>query len=434
MRRLSPLLFLLASLLAAGCSGMVLMKTPAVVDKGGVDPFVDVAPENQNTSAVVFTASGRTVSGHPEPARFYTNKRSREVRLGIATIEIGEGMTWDELVEESRLAHRDRQPRISTTAFEEYGTLWTTAWPPDYRYFGNWDASGVDREPAERFAAAVDSMLDRSRERQITIFVHGFNTRFTDNLGLAAEFWHYMARDGVMISFDWPSQGDLFSYHVDKANAAFAVRQFRELLEFLAAHTSADRINIFAHSAGAPVAAEAVQQLSLMYSTLSDEEARHRSKIGRVVLAAPDMDLDQALTAGVDGAGRLTQGVAVYASQKDAALKFSGGVFGNVRLGRSIGKLTSEERQALIANQSQWIDVTRAQGPFPSLIGHSYFHENPWVSSDLMLFLALGVPPADRGLVRDEKTGFLVFPDDYEGQLPAIVARLRAKAGSSSAE
>ena len=317
--------------------------------------------------------------------------------------------------------------RIVVTAYEEFGPLWSTAWPPNYRFDRDWDAPGMDREPADRFVEAIEVMLSISRRRQITVYVHGFNTEFTGNLEVTSEFWHYMARDEVMISFDWPSRGSLFSYQVDKANANFATRQFRELLEFLAASTSASRINIIAHSAGNPIVVEALRQISLIYYDLDDEEARRRSKIGRVVLAAPDMDLDAALSAGVDGAGRVTQGAIVYASRRDKALGHSGSIFGDVRVGRSIGKLSADERRALIANDSQWIDVTAAERRSSSLIGHSYFHENPWVSSDLMLFLRLGATAEERGLVRDMETGFLVFPDDYEEQLPEIVDRLRAK-------
>jgi esterase/lipase superfamily enzyme len=249
---------------------------------------------------------------------------------------------------------------------------------------------------------------------------------------MTAEFWHYMGRDGVAVSFDWPSRGSLFSYQVDKANANFAIRQFRRLLEFLAANTSASGINILAHSAGNPIAVEALRQLSLMSYDLDDDEARGRFKIGRVVFAAPDMDLDSALSAGVDGAGRLTQGWIVYASRRDKALGFSADIFGDVRVGRSIGKLSEDEVRALIANDSQWIDATAAQKRYPSFLGHSYYHQNPWVSSDCMLFLALGATAEERGLVRDLDTGFLTFPDDYEERLPEIVAELRARYGTIS--
>lgn len=419
-------LAILAVVILGGCGKQTLMKTPAIVADGGLDPFAAVPANLQGSDAYVFVASARTVSGSDDPARFYTDDRSREVRLGLATVEIGEDLTWDELVDVSLAAKRQTKPVIELVAYEEFGPLWTTAWPPDMRFSRDWTANDVDRQPTERFLADVEAMLDQTKRRQITVYVHGFNTKFAGNVGIAAEFWHYMARDGVMISFDWPSEGSLFSYQVDKANADFAVRQLRKLLEALAG-TSADAINIIGHSAGAPIVAEALRQLSLIYYDLDDDEARRRAKIGRVVLAAPDMDLESALSCSVDGAGRLTQGFALYASTKDKALKFSGNIFKDIRLGRSIGKLDEGEKAAIIANDAQWIDATVAQERSSSFIGHSYYHQNPWVSSDVMVFLRMGASAEERGLVRNEKTGFLEFPKDYEERLPEIARGLREK-------
>ena len=417
---------LVVVLITTGCS-TVLMKTPAAVSNGKFDPFASVIPKRQNSEAPVFVASARTVSGKSEPSRYYTNDRSREVRLGLAMVQIGPGMTWEELVRESRAAKRQHNSELAVTAYEEFGSLWSTLWPPDLRFHRDWDPADADHEPAERFVAAVEAMLADSHRRQITIYVHGFNTQFTENLMLAGEFWHYLARDDVMISFDWASRGNLFSYQVDKANAEFAVRQVRRLLEFLPASTSASRINIIGHSAGCPVVVEALHQLSLIYYDLDGVEAQRRSKIGRVVLAAPDMDLDVALSARVDGVVRVTQSLAVYASRGDKALSFSSYIFGDVRLGSSIGKLTDDERKAMIANKTQVIDVSAARRRGASFLGHSYYHQNLWVSSDVMLFLELGATAEERGLVRDLDTGFLTFPDDYLQQLPEIIERLRAK-------
>ena len=114
-------------------------------------------------------------------------------------------------------------------------------------------------------------------------------------------------------------------------------------------------------------------------------------------------------------------------SRSDRALVFSGNIFGDVRLGSAIGKLTDDERKAIIATRTQMIDVTAAQRLASSFLGHSYYHQNAWVSSDVMLFLELGATAEERGLVRDVKTGFMTFPDDYMQQLPAIIERLRAR-------
>ncbi len=98
----------------AGCQA-VLMPTPAVATDGLIDPFVYVSPEQHTSEIPVFVASARAVSGRTTPEQFYTTNRSREVRLGLATVEIGTGMTWQEVARESRAAKRSRALPLRVT-------------------------------------------------------------------------------------------------------------------------------------------------------------------------------------------------------------------------------------------------------------------------------------------------------------------------------
>jgi len=410
-----------------GCARQLLMETPTIVSLGGIDPFQKV-PANRQTSVVpVFVASGRTISGLEEPAKFYTNDRSRVVRLGVATVEIGSGLEWPQVIKASTAINRKHQPEIRLAEYKEYGILYTTVPHNLAKVDPDVAAQALDHGPADRLVEVVDRMLAESRRAQITIYVHGFNTKFESNLGIAAEFWHYMGRDGVMMSFDWPSRASLFDYQADKANAAYATRQFRELLTFLAAETTTDRINILAHSAGCPIVIESLRDLSIMHRGLDTEALRKRTRIGRVVLAAPDMDLLVAVNAGLDGAGRVPEALAIYASTRDEALGFSGKIFGADRLGASVHRLTDKERLVLRQSATQAIDVTNAERRSGSLLGHSYYHQDPWVSSDLALMVAVGATPAERGLVRDDRTAFWSFPDDYQNRIKEIAKQLLAK-------
>lgn len=411
----------------SGCARQVLMETPTIVSLGGINPFLKVPTDRQSAAVPVFVASGRTVSGRKEPGKFYTNDRSRVVRLGVATVEIGPGLEWSQVVEASSVVDRKLQPHIRLADYDEYGVLYTTV-PHNLAKVDPEVAAQADNlKPADQFVEVIDRMLAESRRAQITIYVHGFNTKFESNLGIAAEFWHYMGRDGVMMSFDWPSRASLFDYQVDKANAAYATRQFRELLTFLAAKTQTDCINIIAHSAGSPIVIESLRDLSIMNKELDNEALRERTRIGRVVLAAPDMDLLVAINAGLDGAGRVPEALAIYASTRDKALGFSGKIFDADRLGASVRLLTDEERLVLRHSATQAIDVTNAERRSGSLLGHSYYHQNPWVSSDVALFAAVGATPEERGLVRDDKTAFWSFPDDYQSRIKELAKQLLAK-------
>ncbi len=426
---LTPII--LAALLACvGCTRQHLMKTPVIVAAGGVDPFAKVGPENRTQSFPVLVVSGRTPSGSATPGKFYTGQRSRTLRLGVATMTIGPGLNWAELVEQSKAERRDEDPEIRFDAYREYGILWSSI-PPTMMAE---DAAEPDRAPAADFVAAIEQMLDKSRRNEITIYVHGFNTKFDLNLGIAAEFWHYMGRDGAMISFDWPSEASLFAYQADKANAAYSTRQFRTLLEFLAENTSATRINILAHSAGGPVVMESLRDLSLMNRDKSEAELRAACRIGRVVLAAPDMDLLSALNAGFDGAGRVPESFSIYASTADKALLLSSAIFRADRLGSSVNRLTPDERAALRRAPTQAIDVTSAEERSGTFLGHSYYHQNPWVSSDVALSLAFSASPTERGLVRDEKSAFWTFPDTYGDNIVDVARALLARSARAQSD
>jgi len=418
-----------ALLVMPAACGPRLMPTPLAVTKGGVDPFAHVDERLRTVEAPVFVATTRKPTGNPLPTHYYGGKRHREILLGEARVRFGRDLDWDQLVELSRAEKRREDPALIVVSYEQFGSLWTSAWPPDMGFDPGWQEPEPERAAAERWMEGINAVLDLGHSRRVTVFVHGFNTKFAGNLAVAAEIWHYMGRDGAVISFDWPSEGSLFSYAQDKSNAEVAVRQLRVLLEFLAAQEGIAEIDVIGHSAGCPVVANALREISLKHYAMEDSALRAKTKLNRVMLAAPDMDLDEALSDSVDGAGRTARSVAVYASSTDRALGLSGDIFDDVRLGRSIGKLTPDERAALIAHDWQWVDATAAAKRYPSFLGHSYFHKNPWVSSDMMLFLVLEVAESDRGLVRDEKTGFLTFPKDYEEELPGVVGALRKGAG-----
>ncbi len=416
-----------AALLAGGCSSrQYLMDTPTIIADGGVDPFVHTNASQQTTTTPVFVVAGRTRSDVTAPTRFYTDERSQLLRLGLATVEIGVDMDWTMLKEESLAADRSGKPEIRLTGYEEYGTLWTTVPPPDYGFDRDWTAPDADRAPAQAFAEALHEQFEQSGASTVTIYVHGFNTKFDGSLGIAAELWHYMGRRGAMLSFAWPSEHSLFKYEVDKANAAYSTRQFRKTLEFLANETSTTQINIIAHSAGNPIVVEGLRELRLIHYNLSKDELRAKTKIGRVVLAAPDMDLLQALSASLDGFGDCAQSVVMYANTKDRALSFSMKIFEAPRLGESVKALTPEEQGALAHLTSlEAVDVTVAQRHHKSFLGHSYFHQNPWVSSDLALYLAVGTRAADRGLLREDGALFWTFPEDYQEAVKGLAAELQ---------
>jgi esterase/lipase superfamily enzyme len=231
----------------------------------------------------------------------------------------------------------------------------------------------------------------------------------------------------VVVSFAWPSRHAILGYNADTANAAYATRQFRQLLGFLADNTDARTIHIIAHSAGAPVSIHALRELRLMHHGLPRERLLERFRIGHLVLAAPDMDLMGFFAAREDGFHEVARRVTFYANRTDRALSLSRWLSHQDRLGDSVGNLHAWELEAIHHfEHTEAVDVSNAERRFGDLLGHSYYQRDPWVSGDVALLLRHGLAPHERGLVRDpDSPGFWTFPADY----PERLARVRTDPG-----
>ena len=57
--------------------------------------------------------------------------------------------------------------------------------------------------------------------------------------------------------------------------------------------------------------------------------------------------------------------------------------------------------------------------------GHGYFIKSPWVSSDILLILAFGLSPSERGLVRNDQGAIWQFPGDYRQKIRALALQLQ---------
>lgn len=410
------LLVVLVVLAPLGCAPppQRLMPTPSVVRHGIVDPWSATPLDRRDAAGRVFIASNRAMVPSPETsATPFSNKRSHRLHLAVSDVEIGDGMGWDALVAASSSAQYHGRPTLDVVRTEVVGEF------PAQRSPG-FESVALPADAA-RWFEMLNTELASGAGRELFVFVHGFNTEFATNTGMAAEMWHYRGRRGAVMSFAWPSRYRVLGYGADKANAEYAVRHFRQLLAGLAEHTEAGRIHILAHSAGCPIVVDAMRELRLIDSDMSTQGVRAKYRIGRVVLAAPDMDLMRFFNARLDGFDDLAERLTVYASGEDDALRLSSLLFGDERLGDSVGRLTEWERQEVMGfTHMEIVDVTRPEDLLGEFLGHSYYHRDPWVSSDVWLMLEHGLPAEGRGLLRNAETGFWEFPADYLDRLVGL--------------
>lgn len=417
-----------AAVLLAGCAE-TLMPTPVGFDKSGGDPFLNTPPSMQSTSLSVLVAADRKPAVHDAtrgdpPSKsgvdFFTNERDTSMQLGRATIEFtAREPGWDYLVKESRTEDRRSDPTLKMIGYESFGSVWVEM-PPL-----NETPPEAEEAAIAAFAQAVNAGLSVSRSKDIYIFIHGFNTSFVDNMTLGAEMFHYLGRDGVFINYGWPSQDSVFDYSADKSTASASTRPFRLLLTRLANRSNVEQIHILAHSAGAPIAVEALRQLRLMHFSEPAAATRTRYKIGRLVLVAPDMDLGDFGNAVADGATAVPERTTIYISSRDKALDISAWIGGFARLGEPLSVLTPKNIAFLNAQEGvDIVDVFLAERMFGSWLGHSYFHDDDWVSTDVLLALGHGLLPDARGLVRDPQESVFTFPADYPAKAAAAALRV----------
>lgn len=390
------------------------MPTPLALTLGMSHPGTKCLESLSESEVPVFVISGRDLKSdrkQDDPDPFGTSRTHLPI-LGIAKVKIGDGLSPEELYEETTRACTKKSAKVEFSNVE----LHQVPLKIDPRVIKD----DVVRLGGHPWVQAVNQQLDKSDQRNICIFVHGYNTTFIDNTLLAAEIYHYMGRQGAMISFEWPSESHVLGYLADKGNATFSTRHFRGLLANLAKECDVDSVTIIAHSAGSPIVVNALRELRLVEHDLPAEEVREKYRIKRVVLAAPDMDLMSFLNAIHDRFYEVVDGVAVYGSPNDNALVLSQVLYDSKRLGRAVGRLEEWEKEVLLAADNiEMIDASRADNQFSNFLGHSYFHRDPWVSSDIGAFI-LGRTPTGRELVRETDEVFWRFPKDYPDRLETL--------------
>ncbi|MEM7696754.1 MAG: alpha/beta hydrolase [Pseudomonadota bacterium] len=124
-------------------------------------------------------------------------------------------------------------------------------------------------------------------ERDVLIFVHGYNTDLTSAILRTAQFAHDVNYPGVPVLFSWASAGRTLDYLYD-LNSALHARDALLQTGNILSTSRAEGFNVLAHSMGTLVTVEAMRQAVLEGNGRPPEGFR----VKNVVLAAPDIDLD----------------------------------------------------------------------------------------------------------------------------------------------
>ncbi len=201
-------------------------------------------------------------------------------------------------------------------------------------------------------------------DREVVVFVHGYNNNFASGLFRIAQMAHDYDAPGLTAHFAWPSAGTPFGYVFDRESAAFSRDALEAFLRDL--HTAgARRILLVGHSLGGHITMETLRQIRI-----SGDDAVLSSLSG-VVLISPDIDIEvfQSQARVVDP---LPQPFVVFTSSNDRALRLSAGITGRQNRLGNIGEPEDVAEFDIVL-----VDVTAFQSGAGDWANHSTVATSP---------------------------------------------------------
>jgi len=404
----------------AGCAATYpMMPPPALYTGAQARPlFTDLPADDQKPPLDLLYITDRAPSTGTDPEEPYTSERARSIAFGSTTVEFGAAVPWDVLVKESTTMRRGGL-ELTLGPTRELGRF------PPIPYEIAVVPGGIARKQSiidahEQAKRTLQSEIERrlvdARRKEVVLFIHGYNNTFEDAAVTMGELCHYMGRDFVCGIFTWPAggrRGILFGYNVDRESGEYAVEDLRKTIRIVAQTPGVEKIHFIAHSRGNDVLATALAELAVEAYGLGRSLAQ-QFHIANVVLAAPDIDADVALSKifkvfsdpdlpfrGAPDPGVVLEpqsrfNVTIYVSPDDKALATSSWLSGSfARLGRIDAKmLTSHEIDEI--RMLGAVDVVQVRGK-TDFFGHDYFVSNPEVSSDIIAVLRYGHKPNEPG-------------------------------------
>lgn len=249
------------------------------------------------TSRPIFFATSRQVD-----TQLFGTQRSRKVTYGVAEVSIPPN-------------HKPGQiewPRGKPDPQKHFLLSRTLTYP---------DGAGM--------RATLDKVLSKRKveDRDVVIFIHGFNNQFGDGIYRIAQMGYDLGVPGIAVTYSWPSAGNPLNYAYDRDSALFARDGLRQLIEEIS-KSKAREVILVAHSLGSLVTMETLRELHV------SGKKHTLDRIGGVVLMSPDVDLD-VFRSQADAIGKLPDPFIIFSSRKDRALRLVERLTGQKnRLGR----------------------------------------------------------------------------------------------------
>lgn len=307
----------------------------------------------------LFYATDRRRTGVRQPALYYGAERADDLRVGTCRVSIPQGHGLGRIETPAPLLAEDADRHV---------VLMNVSAPM----------------PRPEFLAALQEQINKSRRREVLIFVHGYAMLFSEAARRTAQIAHDIDLDGVAIVYSWPAQGWLLSYLVDAVNVEWTEPHMIEFLAMLADESGAERIHLLAHSMGCRVVARAVRQFVL------SRPNTERPGFDQIVLAAADIDARIFERDYAPYLARACRRMTIYVSAVDWALGSSQYLHKYPRLGQP----TFWRDDVGAAGRIEIIDASPVDR---GVMGHIYYGSSPDLLDDLRGVLDDRLPQ-ERGL------------------------------------
>jgi tetratricopeptide (TPR) repeat protein len=173
---------------------------------------------------------------------------------------------------------------------------------------------------------------------ELFIYIHGHNTPFKEAALRTAQLAVDLDMENGAVFFAWPTGRHALAYRTSEKYSRQSRKPLRQFLETVISQSNADQIHLIAHSMGNQVL------LNALYDLKERQAPNARPLFDQIIFASPDVD-QSTFVKDVKAVENLSNGMTLYASNKDKALTLS-------------AKINAEKRAGLAPPDASIINAT----------------------------------------------------------------------------
>ena len=397
--------------------------TPNVLrDGSGSRALASLPAAQQRPEMDILYVTDRSEVGRSARGPEYGYGRATSMSYGTATVSLDPAPSWDEVVRLGGQGQEHRAFGLDMTKVEQVGQVELTPHSlmvVDGQLRRTPEAQAqLDGEKA-KFIDLVKTRLEGCAQKDVYLYVHGFNNSFYDAVARSAILWHSIGRQGVFLAYTWPAgYGGPFGYFYDRESGEFTIFHLREMIKVLVETPGLERLHIIAHSRGTDVATTALRELNIALRA-QGKNVQQSLKLETLMLAAPDLDLEVfSQRFWLENLGAAARRTVVYFSSEDDAIGLSNWLFGSkTRIG-TLSKIPFSPQQVKLIEQMPQIQLVECQvNGFAS--SHAYVFGNPAAMSDVVAVLRdrRDAGAANGRPLRSNGNGTWLLTNDYFAQV-----------------